>query len=233
MNATRGFLHSLARSLFAGSCFLCRDPADANAPGGLLCRACEADLPSLQEPCCPVCALPGFPDPCPGCANGRRHFDATHAALAYDFPSDVLVQSLKFRGELAVAALLADVLRPALAGAVDVIVPVPLSTPRMRERGYNQALEIARALHRPQHVDAGLLLRERDTPAQADLPWSERLRNMKDAFRCTRALPGLRVAVVDDVMTTGATLDEAAKALKAAGAAYVCNWVPVRTLPPD
>ena len=120
-------------------------------------------------------------------------------------------------------------LAPKLRGAqVDHVVPVPLSAQRIRSRGYNQAVEIARHLGK---VDIGLCERTREAPPQMELPYAERQRNVRGAFRCTRALIGARVAVVDDVMTTGATLDEMARTLKAAGAVHVVNWVVARTLP--
>jgi ComF family protein len=114
---------------------------------------------------------------------------------------------------------------------VDSVIAVPLSADRLRSRGYNQAVEIARHVAR-RSVELDLCVRERDTPAQMDLPYAERRRNVRGAFRCTRALPGASVAVVDDVMTTGATLDEIASVLKRAGAARVVNWVVARTFPP-
>jgi ComF family protein len=114
---------------------------------------------------------------------------------------------------------------------IDHVIPVPLSAPRLRERGYNHAAEIARHLV-PRKLDLSLCERSRDTPPQMELPLAERRRNVRGAFRCTRALAGASVAVVDDVMTTGATLDEVARALKAAGAARVVNWVVARTFPP-
>jgi ComF family protein len=110
------------------------------------------------------------------------------------------------------------------------VVPVPLSVARLRSRGYNHAAEIARHL-RPARLDLALCERQRDTPPQIDLPYAERRRNVRGAFRCTRALAGERVALVDDVMTTGATLDELARVLKQAGAARVSNWVVARTFP--
>jgi ComF family protein len=144
-----------------------------------------------------------------------------------------LVHSLKFRGELALAAHLGGILARCIPDAgVDSVVPVPLSADRLRSRGYNQAVEIARHLGRGP-VELGLCVRERDTPAQMDLPYAERRRNVRGAFRCTRAVLGSRVAVVDDVMTTGATLDEIAQVLKKAGAARVTNWVVARTFPAD
>jgi len=215
--------------LFGGSCYLCRGAASA-----LLCAACDADLPRLAAPACPRCALdsPGGAV-CGRCLSDAPHYDATVAALAYEFPADALVHALKFRGELALAELLSAILTEKIGDqSVDHVVPVPLSAARLRERGYNQSVEIARGLRRGR-PDLELCVRSRDTPAQMDLPFAERRRNVRGAFRCTRQLAGKSVAVVDDVMTTGATLDEIALALKTAGAARVVNWVLARTFPPD
>ena len=200
----------------------------------VVCAACEVDLPRLAGLRCPRCALESpRGETCGRCLSETPHYDATVAALAYEFPADALVHSLKFRGELVLAEYLGGVLARCIADAgVDSIVPVPLSPDRLRNRGYNQAVEIARHVGRGS-VDLGLCVRERDTPAQMDLPYAERRRNVRGAFRCTRALLGARVAVVDDVMTTGATLDEIAQVLKKAGAAHVVNWVVARTFPAD
>ena len=214
------------RVLFGGSCFLCRGRAD-----DLICADCDADLPRLDFPLCPRCALasPGGAV-CGRCLSSSPHYDATRAALAYDFPADALVHSLKFRGELALAAFLASLLVDRTrADNVDHVVPVPLSPKRLRERGYNQSVEIARRL-RKDRLDLALCERTRDVRPQIELPYDERQSNVRGAFRCTRALLGARIAVVDDVMTTGATLNEMARTLKAAGAVHVVNWVVARTL---
>ena len=216
----------LASLLFGGSCFLCRGAAKE-----LLCPECDGDLPRLDMPLCPRCALPS-PDGaiCGRCLSEKPAYDATRAALAYDFPADALVHALKFRAELALAPLLAGFLSRVLgAEAADCIVPVPLAAARLRERGYNQAVEIARRLGRP-GIDLGLCERTRESRPQMELPYDERQRNVRGAFRCTRNLVGARVAVVDDVMTTGATLNELARTLKAAGAVHVSNWVVTRAL---
>ncbi len=152
------------------------------------------------------------------------------AALAYAFPADTLVHAFKFRGELALAPLLAATLVARLSSErVDLVLPVPLSPQRLRARGYNQAAEIARRLNVAARLELSLCERARDTTAQSELPWAERRRNVRGAFRCTRPIAGATVAVVDDVMTTGATLDEIASVLKKAGAARVVNWVVART----
>jgi ComF family protein len=199
----------------------------------VLCAACDADLPRLGAPLCPRCALasPGGAL-CGRCLAEPPRYDATIAALAYAFPADALIHALKFRGELALAPLLAGMLFRNIAAheKIDLMVPVPLSAKRLRERGYNQSAEIARGLAARAPLELFVCERSRDTAAQIELPWSERRRNVRGAFRCTRGVSGT-VAVVDDVMTTGATLDEMAGALKAAGAARVVNWVVARTYP--
>jgi ComF family protein len=213
--------------LFGGTCYLCRGAASK-----LLCAACDADLPRLDPLRCPRCALESpRGEVCGRCLSEAPHYDATVAALAYEFPADALVHALKFRGELALAGLLGSLLHQRISNhEVDCVIPVPLSAERLRARGYNHAVEIARHL-RPARLEAALCERSRDTPPQMELPYAERRRNVRGAFRCTRALAGESVAVVDDVMTTGATLDEVARVLKAAGASRVTNWVVARTFP--
>jgi ComF family protein len=213
--------------LFGGTCYLCRGAARE-----LLCPACDADLPRLTPTRCPRCALDSpRGEVCGRCLGDAPHYDATVAVLSYEFPADALVHALKFRGELALAGFLGALLFQRISGSeVDRVVAVPLSDSRLRSRGYNHAAEIARHVA-PAKLDLALCVRSRDTPPQMELPYAERRRNVRGAFRCTRALAGARVAVVDDVMTTGATLDEVASTLKSAGAARVVNWVVARTFP--
>ena len=219
----------LANLLFGGACFVCRGGARE-----LLCAACRAELPGLAAERCPRCALPAPRGAvCGRCLAGPPAYDATFAALSYDFPADALVHALKFRGELALAPLLASLLFPEIENeTVDRVIPLPLSAARLRSRGFNQAVEIARPLARGK-LDLDTCVRERDAAPQMELPWDERQRNVRGAFRCRGSLAGATVAVVDDVMTTGATLDELARTLKRAGAARVVNWVVARTLPPS
>jgi ComF family protein len=220
-------LKTLGEMLFGGNCFLCKGKADA-----LLCAPCDADLPRLGAELCPRCALasPGAAV-CGRCLSQPPAYDATSAALAYAFPADVLVQALKFRGELALAPVLGDLLARRIADAADCIVPVPLSGERLRSRGYNQSLEIARrvATVTGTRLAPELCERRRDTATQMDLPLEERAKNVRGAFHCPGIIGSATVAVLDDVMTTGATLDEIAAALKRAGATRVVNWVVART----
>ena len=221
----------MGERLFGGTCYLCRGDSK-----GTLCADCHADLPYLPRPRCPQCASPSFGGKtCGRCLAQAPAYDATVAVFAYAFPADVLVQGLKFRGELSLAPLLANEMAREFerqaCESVDFVVPVPLYDTRLRERGYNQAMEIARALAKlnATKVMPDLCMRVRDTAAQLDLPLKERRANVRDAFSCRRAVEGKRIAVVDDVMTTGATLDEVASTLKKFGATRVVNWVVART----
>lgn len=219
----------VANLFFGGACFVCRGSSQA-----LLCESCTAELPRLTGERCPRCALPSPQGAlCGRCLSDPPEYDATIAALAYDFPADALVHALKFRGELALAAFLGKLLSPLVSGErIDHLVAVPLTPRRLRERGYNQSVEIARYVQ-PKALALDLCVRERDAPPQMQLPWAARQHNVRGAFRCTRSLPGTTIAVLDDVMTTGATLDEIARTLKRAGALRVVNWVVARTLPPS
>ena len=155
------------------------------------------------------------------------------AAATYDHPVGAFVRRLKYAGDLSMARPLAAVLAEALRGRAeaDVVVAVPLAATRLQERGYNQSLEVARLLPEPWPGRLRPWLeRVRDTPAQASLGARARARNVSGAFRADRHLEGFHVAVVDDVMTSGATLDAAARALKAVGAARVTGWVVARAV---
>lgn len=219
----------MGQSLLAQDCLLCQ-AASGDQP---LCAACARELPAAAA-ACPRCALPGDGSlECGACIAAPPHYDASCAAFAYAYPVDVLIQALKYEGQLALAGLFARELHRRMGAApqADLIVPLPLHPRRLAERGFNQAAEIAKALSRLRGipVNARLARRVRHTAPQTELPWRERAGNMRHAFACDEDLAGLRIAVVDDVMTTGATLGEFARTLKQSGAARVENWVVART----
>ncbi len=177
---------------------------------------------------------------CGDCLSRPPAFDATIVAADYAAPIDQLVLALKFGNRLALAPLFANMLRDALLRMPAVALPtqltaVPLGTRRLRERGFNQALEIAKPLSRALGIrlDARLTMRLRDTQAQALLPPNERHKNIRRAFVVSNhaidLVRGRHVGVVDDVITTGETLNEMAAALKRFGAARVTNFVFART----
>lgn len=159
------------------------------------------------------------------------------AAAAYAFPVDALIQACKYAGHLAAGRALGELLADAVSGepAPDAIIPMPLHPARLRERGFNQALEIARPLAAATGVPllTHACARIKDTPPQVSLPRRERKRNMRGAFSALRRLDGMRIALVDDVMTTGNTLGETARVLRKAGAAQVHAWTVARTLGQD
>ena len=233
-----GLARRQAQRLLPQCCALCVAPV----PEGLICDACLAALPTL-DPACPRCALP-VPggNVCGACLADPPPFEATLAAHAYAFPVDRLLQALKYQGRLALGewagVALAQRVRQALPERslrerTPLLVPLPLSAARQRERGFNQAQLIAAAAARALALPlADALARPRATAPQAGLPWQERLRNVRGAFVARRRLDGRDVVLVDDVMTTGATLRAAAVAATAAGARRVDCWVVARTLPP-
>jgi len=172
---------------------------------------------------------------CGRCLSHRPRFDATSALWRYAYPVDQLIHALKFSHRLPVANFIgAAMLAAGTPGPGDLLIPVPLSRQRLRQRGFNQALEVARPLARALGIPLSFdtCLRVVDTPPQSALPWKERQRNVRHAFECRADLTGKHVVVVDDVMTTGATLDEFARVLKNHGAATVTNWVCARALKP-
>lgn len=162
-------------------------------------------------------------------------------AADYAPPLDRVVIALKFRHQLALARPLGELLAARWAGEpcappLDCLVPVPLASARLAERGFNQSLEIARAMRDALGAHGGVgpvlargLRRVRDTPEQSGLDLAQRRRNLLGCFACDRRYDGLSVGVVDDVMTSGSTLAEAARMLKAAGAVRVVALVAART----
>jgi len=221
------------RRLLAPRCVVC--DLDRGDP---LCPGCAGDYFASDAPRCSSCALrlPATPggDRCGRCLQDPPRFDATVALADYAPPVDRMIAALKFGGRLPLAeafgTLLARQAAPWLQ-QVDAICGVPLAFERHAERGFNQAHEIAHrvaaASGRP--LRSGLVLRTRNTASQMDLALADRQRNVRGAFAGCGNLGGLHVAVVDDVMTTGATLGEVAAALKRAGAARVLNLVVART----
>lgn len=196
------------------------------------CNPCLTSLPRLAAARCDVCALPlTSGSRCGACLERPPAYDAVTAPFVYAFPVDALIQAFKYGGDLALAPVLAATLAPAV-DAVEALIPMPLSAARLRERGFNQAHEIARHLGRRLGVPvlSHAVRRIADTAPQAALPWQERARNVRGAFVCDVDIRERHVAVVDDVMTTGATLAELARNLKRGGAARVSGWVIARTL---
>lgn len=203
-----------------------------------VCEACVGAF-AQPQPRCQTCALPvlGGVRQCGECVLNPPPLDACLTAVGYDFPWQDLVMDFKFHDVPGWATLFALLLKSmpgveaALASA-DLLLPVPLSRLRLKQRGYNQALVLARALE-PGKTRADMLLRIKDSPAQSLLDRAARLNEVKDAFAVDPLLAahirGKKIVLVDDVMTSGATLYAAARAVRAAGASHICGLVLART----
>ena len=210
---------------------------------GRLCRECIERFLG-EQPRCRRCSLevPDGVTTCGACLLDPPPYESTLSAASYGFPWDRLITAFKYHGALDLAPSLAEQLvaasrrRPELTPSL--LIPVPLHPIRLRERGYNQAWELARRIGRRLccEADAALLLRIRDTPRQMALAADERAANVRGAFAVEphrrAALRDARVTLIDDVMTTGATAAEIATVLLAAGAARVDVWVVARTPAP-
>ncbi|HEY7986834.1 MAG TPA: ComF family protein [Methylophilaceae bacterium] len=226
----------IIQTLLPQRCLLC-DEGSGNKP---LCNACLHDLPALSKASCPVCALPTFnAEICGSCLQHPPAFDATIAAFNFVFPMDALLRALKYRGELSVAEIAANGLMSSLEhhDLPDLLIPMPLHPQRLQERGFNQAMEISRRIvrHTSCQLSTNSVIRLRHGEPQASLPLNKRAKNVKGVFAVNDTaninLRGKRIAVVDDIMTSGASLNELAKTLKKAGATRVECWVVARTLP--
>jgi ComF family protein len=199
-----------------------------------LCPPCRSDCAR----CGPACRRCGIPLPgagvCGACLANPPPFDGVVAPFLYRYPVDALIRDLKFHDRLAcvrfLGGALADEVRARRADPPERLVPVPLHWRRRIARGFNQSLEIARVvgvrLNIP--IDRGTVARVRATPAQAGLPATERRRNLRGAFRVVKEPPWKRVAIVDDVMTTGATAREISRVLKRAGVEELQVWAVAR-----
>jgi ComF family protein len=220
-----------AKPMLPQDCLLCAARAHALP----LCKACERALPYHDAPACPQCAhATAHGRVCGECLSYPPSFDATLTAFDYGFPVDTLVHQIKYHNNLALVDFIASGLLRKLHSAEkpDRIFAMPLHSARLQERGFNQSVEIAKSVIKQWKVPLQLsgYQRVKDTKEQAQLPWKERHANVRGAFTCDLDLRGKHIAVVDDVMTTGATLNEFASMLKKSGAEKVSAYVVARTL---
>jgi len=231
--AVNNRLKNLQRWLWPGNCLLCSARLGGSED---ICAACAQTLPRVQAGC-PRCAANNAGVDTPGivCGQCQKHppaFVSTQAAFRYAAPIDKLIQNLKYRQRLDLSRVLGNYLADYLADKTwpDVIVPVPLHPIRLRERGYNQSLEIARfvAARLQLPVGGSEVKRVRATLPQTELSREQRQKNMRGAFSVNRTYAGLKVAIVDDVMTSGYTADALARCLIENGAAEVWVWVLAR-----
>jgi ComF family protein len=221
--------------IFPPRCVACR------RAGGVLCASCLATFHAPEPPVCPICGHERVtsPERCPLCGQGRgpHALDGIRAAVVYEGAARQAVLALKFRGQRRIAEPLGKMLAEVCQREqvpVDMIVPVPLHPVRKRQRGYNQAALLAKhcAAHLGVPMRNDLLTRSRDTAPQASLPAAERHANVANAFALSpnakSALAGKHIVLIDDVTTTGSTLDAAANALRAGTPASIWGIVLAR-----
>lgn len=216
------------RLLPAQPCLLC----GASSQAGVWCEDCNANLPHIISPRCPICALPSPNGQiCGHCLSNPPPVDFTVAAFDYAFPINRLIQTFKYAQHLALAQKLADALDQRIITLPDAIIPMPLHPLRLQDRGFNQSLLLAQRIAQKRNIP---LLRHaaqriRHTPPQSTLDWKARSKNLRQAFICNADLTGKHLAIVDDVMTSGASINELALCLRKAGAQTISAWIIART----
>jgi len=215
-------------------CGLCRGPSS----GGPFCEGCTQSLPWMERPC-RGCAMPlprGAPELCADCLKNGPRFEHAWAAFRLLSPVQHLIHRLKYSADLAAAHALGTLAAQQLARRSkplpELIIAVPLHHRRLRSRGYNQAIELVRAMKGLLAIPTSSTIasRVRATSDQIGQSAAERRKNLKGAFAIAASLQGKHIALVDDVMTTGATLAELAAACRAAGATRIEAWAIARAL---
>lgn len=221
----------------ASDCLLCVQPVKQQPQASrLICANCHQRLPGITR-ACPVCAMPSDPDQvCGDCLNTSPYFHKTVAAFHYQLPVSRFISQLKYAGQLQLTSLLTDYLITQVENCYqhealpDLIIPVPLHSKKIKQRGFNQSLEIARKIAGKLNIklNFNLLIRVLNTPPQSSLDATQREKNLRNAFQLTdqakKIIQGKTVALVDDVMTTGATVNELSRLLYRGGVARIHIW---------
>ena len=232
------WLKSNLSGLISKQCLLCLSPTHNKY---LLCSGCEKDLPENSFRCV-ICSIPFAatqtnekPLVCGKCQKNPPHYTTSFIPHLYATPLKQLITNLKFHGNLAYAPLLAqnfiDSVIHRKNNLPECIIPVPLHSQRLRERGFNQALELARIIAKPLNIplDYSLCQRDKSTPYQSGLSAKQRKQNLKNAFSVTKPHTYKHVAIFDDVVTTGTTVNELARQLKLSGVETIEIWAIART----
>jgi ComF family protein len=229
--------------LFYSLCVLCDSPTETKL---VLCQACLAELPYNQS-ACPYCAEPLLLEqknsfiPCQSCQQHPPICAKAHAPFLYDTAIRYLIIELKFNKQLLYAHLLGELLANDIqqhfssSTLPNFLLPIPLHPQRLRKRGFNQAMEICRVLSKRLHIPilSKQLSKVHSTIPQAELSAQQRQNNLKHSFQLKHTLPNARIAIVDDVITTGATINEVAQLLRNSGLkqpiyAWACAKTPAK-----
>ncbi len=228
--------HSIRSGIFAARCQLCGAPG---AEGMDICPHCLRDLPHNRD-CCHICSLPLPPNQaekpiCGKCLQQTPRFDRCLAPFSYGYPISGLIGDFKFNAKLHIGRLLSDLLINAIKEGdlepPELLIPVPLHHARLRERGFNQSLELARPISRRFGIplDTTSCQRIKTTRTQSTLDKKIRMKNMRGAFKVVERIDCEHLVLIDDVVTTGATVNELAHTLKRTGVKRVDVWALART----
>jgi len=228
-------LSRFLRFSFKQNCLMCA----ASTSELSLCERCIDSLNLAPSPSCPQCGLTTQGEHCGQCLKSTPAYDTTKALFSYTFPTSAILQHYKYNNALFLSQTFGALFSEQIATnnqykEIDLIIAMPLHADRIKERGFNQSLEIAKTMAKQLSIplDKTSCMRIKNTAPQASLPLKARLKNMRGAFQINMRdnIKGKRIAIVDDVMTTGASLNELAKILKKAGATHVECWVVARAL---
>lgn len=225
--SSKFFVHSKS-DLLQQSCILC---GSDSAKGLCLCQPCLDELPYIEH-ACKKCGVPTVEETihCGACITEMPQNHQTISVLHYHSPVDHLIQKMKYHNQLEIADLLGKLLVRKLLSLdyelPEQIIPVPLHISRLQQRGYNQAVEIARPVSKALNIPLNLTncIRTRLTEPQVDLSHAERQKNLKNAFDIIHQIGARHVAIIDDVMTTGSTLNELTATLLKSGIEKVDIW---------
>ncbi len=229
---TNNFLADVLSVLLPQHCLFCRVKTTNQFA---ICKDCLADLPSNFSHC-ERCSLPleasaeyTGPRLCGNCQSHRYYYDLVYSPFLYSDGIRYLIRQLKYHQKLHYSAVLATLFTEAMTDKLNLpqlFIPMPMHPDRLRQRGFNQALELTRRLcsHYPSPMNGQSLVRTRNTELQAGLDKKQRQKNVRHAFTLVKGIQFQHVALVDDVMTTGSTVNEAARILKAAGIRQVDIW---------
>ncbi len=232
INKCAKFIQSL---IFPQSCLVCNQPTQRSLA---LCDSCEQELPYNRE-CCLVCGipLPGADNLyCANCQSNMPSYDVSHIPLLYREPVNHWIQHFKFNSDLVKAKALSDLFCSSLHkhgfSSFDALIPVPLHPSRIRKRGFNQALWLAKQISQLTGIPVNnrLVRRHKKTRPQHELKHRQRLNNLKGAFRLADRCHYKKVIIIDDVVTTGTTVNEIAYLLKSQGVDSVHVWAIAKTV---
>jgi competence protein ComFC len=216
-------LLKITKSLFPNYCLCCHDRSYRDIP---LCQGCELDLPQNHHPC-QYCSKPldnALATLCGRCSSGDSWHDGIKAAYLYQRPISDWICDFKYHQKDYLSYLLAHLLHKGAEfdSSIDYLIPIPLHKKKLQQRGFNQAVLLAKRISKPNCISMeNSLTKLKSTPAQAQLRRKERQKNLKNIFRCKKNYKGKTILLIDDVVTTATTINEAAKALKKSGAKKV------------